>query len=142
MIGILKGMAVTLKYQFSRAITVQYPKERLEIAERSRGWLVLERTNCTGCGICVKACPIEIISVKTSVGEDGKRAVDSWELRMDRCMYCGFCAQACPRGAIVIDNTYEHSVLDRRDIMNITLVEKTRDDAVEPVCIDEAGGEQ
>ncbi len=45
---------------------------------------------CTGCGICVDACPSESISLK-----DDKAVIDP-----DECSNCGACIDECPEGAI------------------------------------------
>lgn len=55
--GLLKGMAITLKYFLSRKITVQYPEQMPELQERFRGRLYLEFEKCIVCGMCTKACP-------------------------------------------------------------------------------------
>ncbi|MDR1438475.1 MAG: 4Fe-4S binding protein, partial [Clostridiales bacterium] len=44
---------------------------------------------CTGCGLCVAACPFDALSVS------GKKASAS-----DKCTLCGICAPACKFGAI------------------------------------------
>lgn len=45
---------------------------------------------CTGCGACVSACPVEAISES-----DGKYAIDA-----SSCSDCGVCVDACPIEAI------------------------------------------
>ena len=45
---------------------------------------------CTNCGACESACPVEAISEK-----DGKRSIDP-----DSCIDCGSCESACPVEAI------------------------------------------
>ncbi|QDR82168.1 4Fe-4S dicluster domain-containing protein [Sporomusa termitida] len=50
---------------------------------------------CTGCGLCVRACPVEAIGL--AAGSDGRtQAVCEASL----CLGCGVCYQACKRGAI------------------------------------------
>jgi ferredoxin len=46
---------------------------------------------CTGCGICVDACPMEAIKIKN------KKAVVS-----DDCTECGICASECPNDALFL----------------------------------------
>ncbi len=50
--------------------------------------ILLEK--CTGCGLCVKACPYGAIDI-----EDNKAKFN------DNCIYCGLCISACPFDAIV-----------------------------------------
>lgn len=48
--------------------------------------VVWKEENCIQCGVCVKACREEAITLA-----DGKITID-----MDKCSYCGRCAKACP----------------------------------------------
>ena len=45
---------------------------------------------CTGCGLCVDACPVEAISL-----ENDKAKVDA-----EKCVDCGQCVEECPNEAI------------------------------------------
>jgi nitroreductase/Pyruvate/2-oxoacid:ferredoxin oxidoreductase delta subunit len=53
---------------------------------------VIEADKCIGCGLCVKVCPSETISMQ------GDKAV----VTGDHSLSCGHCAAACPVGAITI----------------------------------------
>ncbi|MBQ8920618.1 MAG: 4Fe-4S binding protein [Oscillospiraceae bacterium] len=46
-------------------------------------------SDCIGCGVCVKACRTEAITL-----EDGKITVDP-----EKCNFCGRCSKACPTDA-------------------------------------------
>jgi NAD-dependent dihydropyrimidine dehydrogenase PreA subunit len=46
---------------------------------------------CTGCAVCVDACPLEAIKV-----ENGKANIG------DNCAECGVCIKECPNSAISI----------------------------------------
>ncbi len=113
--GIAKGMAVTIRHLFRKPFTVQYPEERLPIAERLRGneliWLV---DKCTGCNTCAKACPHGVIEVVTSEKVDENRyLVEKYEADMGLCIFCGLCVESCPFDALYLSvefekATYEH----------------------------------
>ena len=50
----------------------------------------VDTQECTGCGICVDACPVEAISLN-----DDRAVIDE-----DECTECGVCVDECPNDAI------------------------------------------
>ncbi|MBA3430339.1 MAG: hypothetical protein H0U16_02505, partial [Actinobacteria bacterium] len=46
-LGLLKGMAVTLKHLFKHNTVIQYPDEKQELSPRTRGVIALKEENCT-----------------------------------------------------------------------------------------------
>jgi ferredoxin len=71
----------------------------LKQAIMTSNWImVVDLEQCTGCGKCVKACPVNAISLE--IGEvEGKRR--GWALRDETlCLGCGVCAAACANGGI------------------------------------------
>jgi len=54
---------------------------------------VVDRDECTGCGLCVDECPAEAITLDA----DGISVVDA-----DECTDCGACADVCPAVAITL----------------------------------------
>jgi len=54
----------------------------------------VDKTRCTGCGICVNICPAGAISLK-----NGKAEID-----MNKCIRCKKCHEACPKNAIRHDS--------------------------------------
>jgi uncharacterized Fe-S center protein len=55
-----------------------------------RPYPVLDRDLCTGCGICVENCPLQIISFEGSIPD-----IDQYE-----CIRCYCCQELCAEGAI------------------------------------------
>ena len=50
---------------------------------------VIEADECIGCGICVDACPQEVLEVVGGVAE---------VVNEDACIACGDCVEECPMG--------------------------------------------
>jgi NADH-quinone oxidoreductase subunit I len=72
---------------------------------------------CIGCQACVRICPTQLITVPTHVGEDKKRVVDGFQMKIERCMFCGLCEEICPVDAIKLSKEYELAAFDRKDLV-------------------------
>jgi NADH-quinone oxidoreductase subunit I len=119
-----KGFYTTLKHLFKRPVTVQYPRERKEVAPRFRGLHYLEiyedgTERCVCCGLCAAACPADAIYMEGAENERGERYSDIYEINLIRCIFCGFCEEACPEEAIFLGHEYEFSN-DNRDYFIFT----------------------
>jgi NADH-quinone oxidoreductase subunit I len=101
--------------------TVEYPDERLPVAERFRVLPVLiyddedGHVRCTCCNICAKVCPPQCIWMTQAHGPSGKPVPRPSEffIDMDVCMNCGLCAEYCPFDAIKMDQDFELSNYER-----------------------------
>jgi electron transport complex protein RnfB len=77
----------------------------------------VEQSTCTGCGLCVKRCPMEALSLrdepaekgrKTSVKEGDKeksmfnRTGRVTQVKIDMCIGCGVCAYKCPSKSLTL----------------------------------------
>ncbi len=56
-------------------------------------------TDCTGCGKCVEACPVEALSL-VSVNDPGQPKKKAARLDRDVCLGCGVCVRACAKESI------------------------------------------
>lgn len=59
----------------------------------SKRYAQVDKEYCVSCGTCIKACPLQAISVP-----DGISAV----VEMGRCIGCGLCARECPASVIKV----------------------------------------
>jgi formate hydrogenlyase subunit 6/NADH:ubiquinone oxidoreductase subunit I len=133
---VLIGMWITLKHLFARNVTVQYPNvhpsEKAsadKMPDNARNRIFMEYDMCNGCGGCVRACPVECISLETvkSVPTDdvpplkdgGKRGlwVLNYEIDFAKCCFCGLCVPACPTGAVRMTTEFEYSTYDKNDLL-------------------------
>jgi NADH-quinone oxidoreductase chain I len=111
--GILQGMGVTLLHLFRKPVTVQYPEERVVLSPRFRGApsLVLDQitglAKCVGCGICVRACPKGVITLRLATMPNGMRWIEEYAIDINRCLFCGYCEEACPFDAVVMSPEFE-----------------------------------
>jgi NADH-quinone oxidoreductase subunit I len=112
--GIFEAMKVTLRTMLSRAVTVQYPEERIELPERTRGVIALLEENCTVCMLCSKECPCWCIYIEGhKETTPGKRkpvnALDRFAIDYGLCMYCGICVEVCPFDALHWSPFFEYT---------------------------------
>lgn len=121
--NLVKGLGITGKHLGRHAITVQYPEERDNIPERSRGIVVLlsdketGELNCTACELCARQCPTGAIKVVWHKDENKKKHLDQFYVDNGICCFCGLCEEACNFSAIKMATKYEFSVLDKDTLM-------------------------
>lgn len=122
MIGasIVKGMAITIKRLFRKTETELYPYEKKTLPIRSRIMLAATKNEdgspaCKACGICVRACPDNVIRVSSD--PEDKRKAKEFEYFAGRCTFCGICTEACPFNAITFTQEFELANYERRGLI-------------------------
>lgn len=126
MLSSVRGMMLTLKNFFKPVVTAQYPKQHLPVAPRYMGFPVLtwdekvEEPYCTGCMVCIRACPTLCMSAKmmdNPLHGEGKskrrKIVEQFEINYGRCILCGICVDVCNFDAIEMSDYHEFSVVAR-----------------------------
>ena len=118
---LIKGLALTGKYAFSRKITVMYPEEKTPISPRFRGLHALRRypngeERCIACKLCEAVCPAMAITIESEQREDGSRRTTRYDIDLTKCIFCGFCEESCPVDSIVETNTLEYHGEKRGDL--------------------------
>ena len=119
---LFKGMAITGKYAFKRAITIQFPEEKTPLSPRFRGLHALRRYDngeerCIACKLCEAICPAQAITIEAGPRRnDGTRRTTRYDIDMVKCIYCGYCQEACPVDAIVEGPNSEFAVETREEL--------------------------
>jgi NADH-quinone oxidoreductase subunit I len=120
-LGLIKGLAVTLKHALRPSITQQYPEEKPDLPPRTRGVIALKEANCTVCYKCSRECPDWCIYIdahkeshEPASGGKGRsmKVLDRFAIDYALCMYCGICVEVCPFDALFWSPEFEYSEYD------------------------------
>jgi len=118
--SLVEGLGVTMKALFMPIVTVQYPREEIDISPSFRGHIDLildpEKNSyrCITCGMCEKSCPSDCITVKGEKREgEKKKTLVLFELDFTKCSLCGTCVEVCPVNALEYSKEYNLAAYSR-----------------------------
>ena len=126
------GMKITFSHLFTKAVTIQYPDERLQLPERERNRLFVNMDDCIGCDQCARACPVNCIYLetikavpgdivgRTGVTSNGKKKalyVPTFTIDIAKCCYCQLCVFPCPTECIYMTDVFEFSEYKRENLL-------------------------
>jgi formate hydrogenlyase subunit 6/NADH:ubiquinone oxidoreductase subunit I len=120
--SLLGGMAVTIRYFVKPIVTVQYPREKIPMSPRYRGYpqLVIDPETqthtCIACEMCARICPSQLIALEGTKfpGEKQKRAT-RYVHEHQYCSLCGLCVEVCPTTALEFSPVYRLVGFSRED---------------------------
>lgn len=123
-LSLVEGMAVTFRRLFHPLVTVQYPRQRVELSPAFRGHIELKcfedtgTHKCIACGTCEKMCPSGVIKVTgIKEGPKGPKIANYYVIDYSKCSLCGLCIESCPTNTLQYSKEYE-------------IVGSTRDDCI------------
>lgn len=135
--SLVTGMGITLKELFgttvrSKAVTLQYPKEKPVLSPAYRSAIKLirfEETNshdCVACKACERICPSYCIKLDGGKVEGiKKKRVATFEMDFALCSLCGLCLDVCPTDTLEYSKVYAEAGYNRD--WRVDLVEEFRD---------------
>ena len=99
------GMALTIRYFFSKPVTMLYPEVRPEIPRTHRGLHEFDESKCILCRLCANNCPVGCIDIESAgKGKDGM--ITRYDVDYGRCLFCNLCAEVCPTQCVRLTEEY------------------------------------
>jgi NADH-quinone oxidoreductase subunit I len=133
--SLLVGLGVTFRALLQPIVTVQYPREKIDITPNFRGHTELVRDPKTGthrcivCMMCDQDCPSNCITVEGEKREGVKgRVLTAYHLDFTKCSLCGICVEVCPTDALCYSHEYELSGFSREEF-RFNLLERLEEKA-------------
>ncbi|MDY0211664.1 MAG: NADH-quinone oxidoreductase subunit I [Desulfuromonadaceae bacterium] len=120
--SLIVGLRVTLKALFSPVVTVQYPRQKIDVTPNYRGHIDLIKDpetgthRCITCGMCMRDCPSDCIYLEGEKQEGVKgKVLTLYTLDYTKCSHCGACVEVCPTQALDYCDDYEVAGFARKD---------------------------
>jgi NADH-quinone oxidoreductase subunit I/NAD(P)H-quinone oxidoreductase subunit I len=123
---VFEGLTITASHMLRKPITIQYPDRTLVpviemLPSGYRGFLEVDMKICTGCTLCMLACPIQCIDIQITKQEGEvktpQRLISKFNIDIALCMFCGLCTEPCPTGAIRFSKRFENATEDINKLM-------------------------
>ncbi|MEJ2671524.1 MAG: NADH-quinone oxidoreductase subunit I [Deltaproteobacteria bacterium] len=136
--SLLAGMVVTIRYFVKPIVTVQYPRQKLQMTENYRGYpqfIIDPETQthrCIACEMCARICPSQLITVEgTKFPEAKQKRATKYIHEHQYCSLCGLCVEVCPTTALEFSKVYRLAGYTREDcvIDHLVLLQKRQQEA-------------
>lgn len=109
-----------------KAVTIQYPHEKIPVPDHGRYQLHMEEDDCIVCDKCARICPVDCIDIVgfktdkelgyTSDGSKKRIELGVFDIDMAKCCFCGLCTTVCPTECLTMTPEYDFSTYNRQDL--------------------------
>jgi NADH-quinone oxidoreductase chain I len=106
LITIPLGMSVTIKYFFTKPVTLQYPDEKPDVPDGFRGIHEYDVDRCIICNMCARECPISCINLEQE-GKGKEKRLLKFEIDYSKCLFCNLCCEVCPKDCLIMGKKYD-----------------------------------
>ena len=72
---------------------------------------IIDKDCCKGCGICVDACPKNVLEISDELNTKGY--YPAFQARPEDCIFCAICCTMCPDVAIAISEIEEEKAAQK-----------------------------
>ncbi|MGI6678942.1 MAG: NuoI/complex I 23 kDa subunit family protein [Dehalobacterium sp.] len=117
--GLLKGLGVTFQHYVAPKVTQEYPEVKPDLPPAVKSCFRIEPDKCISCGMCVRACPNDVITLKSEKNENNKKVLTEYIMNLQYCLFCGLCEESCPTDALFADQNFELAAYTRDDTKNV-----------------------
>ena len=82
----------------------------------------IDEEKCTGCGKCVKSCPIEAIEWVSNDKKNDVKSGKKVKINKEICLGCGVCVKTCSNNSIVLEKREEQIITPVNSVHRIVLM--------------------
>ncbi|MFC2091308.1 electron transfer flavoprotein subunit alpha [Elusimicrobiota bacterium] len=95
---------------------------------------------CSGCSLCVKSCPFEVVQIKSRKDEEKLHPrYKNIAVILEGCTLCGACIEACPLDAIQITKEIKKPLAPLKDYKGIWVFAEQKESKVQEVALELLG---
>ena len=127
--SVLSSLKVSIRHFWVSSEITEFPERKTQIPLHSKGRLLVNWEDCTGCFLCLDACPTDCIYIDTipagsgedlGITSDGQLKtiwVLEFDIDMSKCLLCQLCIYPCPTQCISMTAEFDYAVSNRENLI-------------------------
>ena len=117
--GLSEFAKTAIKNMLTTPPTREYPRYKKQFIKGARGHVIFDETDCIYCGLCMRKCPADAISVA--------RAEKTWSITRAMCVQCANCVDACPKACLSMGPEYTPVMTEKECEVHARVSDNTED---------------